>query len=259
MFFESHAHYDDLKFEQDRDTILSSVKEQNITKVINVAANMASSLHCIELAKKYDFIYATVGVHPHDVGAMLEDDLETLIGLSAYDKVVAIGEIGLDYYYENSPKEVQRLWFREQINIAKDIGLPIIVHSRDASKETYELIKDSRGYEVGGVIHCFSGSKEMAQAYVDMGFYIGVGGVVTYDNAKTLQEVVRAIPLKNILIETDSPYLSPVPNRGKRNDSRNLQYVVKAIAKLKEISEEEVIKTTYDNGLKLFMGNSSNN
>ncbi|PKM51149.1 MAG: hydrolase TatD [Firmicutes bacterium HGW-Firmicutes-7] len=252
MFFESHAHYDDLKFDQDRDILLASLKDEKITKVINVAANLTSSLRSLELAKKYDFVYATVGVHPHDVGAMMENDLETLIGLAAYDKVVAIGEIGLDYYYENSPKEVQKLWFREQINIAKDIGLPIIVHSRDAAKETYDIIKDSKAYEVGGIIHCFSGSKEMAQKYVDLGFYIGIGGVVTYNNAKTLHEVVRAIPLENILIETDSPYLSPVPNRGKRNDSRNLKYVVSAIANIKEISEEQVIKTTYENGLKLF-------
>lgn len=253
MYFESHAHYDDSKFAEDRDIIINSLKDEHITKVINVAANMKSSLKSIALAKKYDFIYASIGVHPHDVASMLEEDLETLIGLSAYEKVVAIGEIGLDYYYENAPREVQKLWFREQINIARALELPIIVHSRDAAKDTLDIIKTSKAYEVGGVIHCFSGSKEMALIYADLGFFIGVGGVVTYDNAKTLKEVVKALPLEHILIETDAPYLSPVPNRGKRNDSRNLKHIAKTIADIKDISEEEVIKTTYENGLKLFM------
>lgn len=253
MYFESHAHYDDSRFKEDRDLIINSIKDEKISKVINVAANMKSSLKSIALAKKYDFIYASIGVHPHDVASMLEEDLETLIGLSAYEKVVAIGEIGLDYYYENSPREIQKLWFREQINIARALELPIIVHSRDASKDTLDIIKTSKAYEVGGVIHCYSGSKEMALAYAHLGFYIGIGGVVTYNNAKMLKEVVKALPLEHLLIETDAPYLSPIPNRGQRNDSRNLKYIVKAIAEIKEVTEEEVVQATYENGHKLFM------
>lgn len=251
MIFESHAHYDDIKFDKDRYEVIDNLRNENIGKIINVAANMVSSVKCMELAKRYDFIYAAIGVHPHDVQDMKEEDLETLITFAAYDKVVGIGEIGLDYYYDNSPREVQKLWFREQMNLAKGLDLPVIIHSREAAKDTYDLITAADINK--GVIHCYSGSKEMAKDYVDMGFYIGVGGIVTYNNAKTLKEVVKAIPLENLLLETDCPYLSPVPNRGKRNDSSNLVYIAEAIAKLKEIDVEEVIKVTYENGMKLFL------
>lgn len=253
MIFESHAHYDDPRFDEDRDQLLSQLVSQGITKVINVAANMESSLKSIELARKYDFIYASVGVHPHDVKFMVEDDLETLIGLAAYEKVVAIGEIGLDYYYDNSPREIQRLWFREQLILANQLGLPVIIHSRDAAQETFDILMEEKAHEVGGVIHCFSGSKEMAMKYVELGYSIGIGGVITYSNAKNLVEVVKAIPLESILIETDCPYLSPIPMRGKRNDSTNLQYIVDTIANHRGISSEEVMEKTYDNAVKLFL------
>ncbi|MBC7959297.1 MAG: TatD family hydrolase [Vallitaleaceae bacterium] len=252
MIFESHAHYDDSKFLEDQQEVLQSLRAVGVGKVINVAADMKSSYASVELAKKYDFIYAAVGVHPHDVKNMMEEDLEKLIALAAYEKVVAIGEIGLDYYYDNSPREVQRLWFREQIILAKELELPIIVHSRDAAQETFDLIMELGADSVGGVIHCYSGSKEMAKLYTDKGFYLGIGGVITYDNAKSLKEVVREIPMERLLIETDCPYLSPVPNRGKRNDSRNLTYVVDAIAKIKQISAEEVVSITYNNASQLF-------
>jgi TatD DNase family protein len=252
MIFESHAHYDDSRFKKDRHEILSSLKDAGVGIVINAAANIKSSLKSIELAKKYDFIYPAVGVHPHDISDLMEEDLETLIGLASYNKVVAIGEIGLDYYYDNSPREVQKLWFREQINIAKEIELPLIIHSREAANDTYEIIKNSKAYEVGGVIHCFSGSKEMAQKYIDMGFYIGVGGVITFSNAQKVKEVVKAIPIDRILIETDCPYLTPVPNRGKRNDSTNLKYVIEEIGKIKGLSSDEVEDITYRNGERLF-------
>lgn len=255
MIFESHAHYDDLKFEEDQETVIKSLRAEGIHKVINVGANMHSSLKSIELAQKHDFFYAAIGVHPHDVKSMMEEDLEKLIALAVYDKVVAIGEIGLDYYYENSPKEVQKLWFREQMVIAKELELPLIIHSRDAAQDTFDLIKEVGAQEVGGVVHCYSGSKEMAERYVDMGFYLGIGGVVTYDNAKTLKEVVKAIPLEALLLETDCPYLSPVPKRGKRNDSINLKYIAEAIAIIKGIEVDEVLRTTYNNGMKLFLSN----
>ena len=252
MIFESHAHYDDESFDKDRKEILLSLKAKKIDKVINVAANMQSSLDSIQLAKQYEFIYASVGVHPHDVKEMKEDDLEKLIVLAANSKVVAIGEIGLDYYYENSVKEIQKLWFREQIHVAKQMNLPVIVHSREASLDTFSILSETNASEIGGVIHCFSGSMEMAQKYVEMGFYIGVGGVITFSNARKLKEVVAHIPLDNILIETDCPYLAPVPNRGKRNTSLNLPYIIEEIAKIKNVSIQEVIQATYKNGMKLF-------
>jgi len=252
MIFESHAHYDDDRFNKDRNELINSLKNERINKVINVGANIKSSKKSIELAQKYDFIYAAVGVHPHDVHQLKEDDLEKLIVMAAYEKVVAIGEIGLDYYYDNSPKEVQKLWFREQLSMAKELELPVIIHSREATNDTYEIIKESNISEIGGVIHCFSSSKEIALKYIDLGFYIGVGGVVTFSNAKKLVEVVEAVPLDKILIETDCPYLAPVPNRGKRNDSTNLKYIISKIAEIKNISEEEVMKVTYSNGMKLF-------
>lgn len=255
MIFESHAHYDDRQFDEDRYEVIQSLRAEGVDKVINVAADMHSSIRSIELAKKYDFIYATIGVHPHDVKSMMEEDLERLIALAVYDKVVAIGEIGLDYFYENSPKEIQKLWFREQMTIAKELELPIIVHSREASQDTFDLIKEAKAHTVGGVVHCYSGSKEMAQQYVEMGFYLGIGGVVTYANARTLKEVVKTIPIESLLLETDCPYLSPVPNRGKRNDSRNLKHIAEMIAEIKGLEYEEVLQKTYDNATRLFFRN----
>ena len=252
MIFESHAHYDDEKFNEDRNEVIEALFNEGIWKIINAGANIESSLKSIELAKKYDSFYASVGVHPHDVKDMHQKDIETLLVMATYKKVVAIGEIGLDYYYENSPKEIQKLWFREQISIAKEIQLPIIVHSRDASKDTYDIIKDTKAYEVGGVVHCFSGSKETAKKYVDLGMYIGIGGVITFPKANKLKEVVEAIPIENILVETDCPYLSPMPNRGKRNDSRNIKYILEAVGNIKGIAYEEVERITFENGEKLF-------
>jgi TatD DNase family protein len=252
MIFESHAHYDDEQFDIDRDTLLEGLTEEGIEYIINVGANIKSSYECVKLAKKYDYIYAAIGVHPHDVKHMKEQDLESLIGLASYDKVVAIGEIGLDYYYDFSPRETQKLWFREQIKIAKDLELPIIIHSRDASKDTFDIIKESEAKQVGGVVHCYSGSYEMAVEYTKLGFYIGVGGVITFKNANKLKEVVKKIPIDNILIETDSPYLAPVPNRGKRNDSSNLKYIAQEISNIKNISYDDVINLSNKNAKRLF-------
>lgn len=252
MIYDSHAHYNDAKFDQDRDELLGKMEDSGISKIMNCSSNLVEAVEIIKMCDKYPFIYGSVGVHPHDVNEMHDQDLETLLGLTAHKKILAIGEIGLDYYYDNVPKEVQRLWFREQIKVAKHLGLPIIVHSRDAAKDTYDILVESRASEVGGVIHCFTSSKEMAIKYVDLGFYIGVGGMVTFKNAKKIKEVVAAIPLSRLLIETDAPYLTPEPYRGKRNDSRKLPEVIKAIAEIKGISEAEVEKATYDNAMQLF-------
>ncbi len=250
MYFESHAHYDDGRFKNDREEILNLLPSCGIDYVINVGCDMKSSRESIKMAEKYDYIYAAVGVHPHNAENMKESDLDEIRQMSNHKKVVAIGEIGLDFYYDNSPRDVQRYWFKRQLEIVKELNKPVIIHSRDASQETFDIIKESGVKK--GVIHCYSGSAQMAMDYVKMGFYIGVGGVVTFSNAKKLVEVVETIQLEQILIETDSPYLSPIPNRGKRNDSRNLQFVVEKIAKIKDISPEKVANITKLNAKQLF-------
>ena len=253
MIFDSHAHYDDERFNEDREAVLEKIQKEQVSRVINIGADLNSSLKSIELAKQHDFIYAAIGVHPHDVQDLKEEDLETLLGLAAHHKVVALGEIGLDYYYDNSPREIQKLWFREQIQLAKGIELPLVIHSRDAAEDTYHILEEAGAHELGGVIHCFSYSREMAERFVDLGFYIGIGGVITFPKAKKLLEVVKHIPLNKLLIETDAPYLSPEPFRGRRNDSGYLKYVIQKIAEIKAVSEEEVTKVTYDNAMKLFI------
>lgn len=254
MIFESHAHYDSEQFNKDREALFKRFPEAGIQYVINIGADLRSSRLSVEMAKRYPFVYAAVGVHPHDVKDMKEDNLEHLIHMAAFDKVVAIGEIGLDYHYDYSPRSIQKLWFREQLKVAKDLGLPVVIHSREASQDTFDLIMEADLTEAKGVIHCYAGSAEMAKEYVKHGYYIGIGGVVTFNNAKKTKEVVEAIPLDRILIETDAPYLAPVPHRGKRNDSTYLVHVIEAIAKIKGVSPEEVEEATYMNGKRLFFG-----
>lgn len=250
MYFDSHAHYDDERFEEDRESLLESLKEKGVDFVVNAAADMSSCHTSLALAEKYAFIYSSIGVHPHDVKDLTEADLEEMKQLAAHKKVVAIGEIGLDYYYDNSPREEQRIWFMKQLLLAKELDLPVIIHSRDASQETFDLIVESGVKE--GVIHCFSGSYELAKEYVKRGFYIGVGGSLTFKNARKTVEVVEGIELDHILIETDCPYLTPVPHRGKRNDSSYLKYVVQKIAEIKGISEDEVARVSCQNAKLLF-------
>lgn len=250
MYFESHAHYDDRRFREDREKLLTHLPSCGIDYVVNIGCDVKSSKQSIRLAEKYDYIYATVGIHPHELYDMSSQTIAELRRLSAHKKVVAIGEIGLDYYYDTHPRELQQFWFRQQLRLAEELQKPVVIHSRDASQETFDIIKSSSVRQ--GVIHCYSGAWQMAMDYVDMGFYIGVGGVVTFSNAKKLVEVVEHVPLEKILIETDSPYLAPNPNRGKRNDSRNLEYIVNKIAKIKNLSPENVAKVTQDNAKSLF-------
>lgn len=250
MYFETHAHYDDEKFDEIRDDLLQSLPINNITTVINVGADMASSFNSIELAEKYPFIYAAVGVHPHDAENMKQEDIKTLIQYSKHPKVIAIGEIGLDYYYDFSPRDVQRYWFEKQLELANEVDLPVIIHSREATQETFDIIKSSKVRK--GVIHAFSGSVEIANAYIDMGFYIGVGGVVTFKNAKKLVEVVENVKMDHILLETDSPYLSPVPVRGTCNNSQNLVYIAEKIAQIKQKDVNFVVEKTRKNAEILF-------
>ena len=250
IFFESHAHYDDRRFDDDRDAILAAMPRNNVARVINVGADMASSYASIKLAEKYPFVYAAVGVHPHDACTLTEEKLAELKSLCTHPKVVAIGETGLDFHYDHSPRDVQRYWFEKQLILAYEVNLPVIIHSRDAAQETFDIIKKSPVRR--GVIHSYSGSVPMAKDYIAMGFLLGIGGVITFDKTKRLPEVAAAVPLSSILIETDAPYLTPKPHRGKRNESPYLIYIVQAIAGIKNISPETVAAQTYVNACALF-------
>ena len=251
MYFESHAHYDDERFDDDRDELLASFPAEGIETVVNSSSDIASSRASIALAEKYPFFYASVGVHPHEVSKMREEDIDTLRELSKHPKVVAIGEIGLDFYYDLSPRDDQRYWFKRQLALAEELDMPVIIHSRDASQECFDIISASNVRK--GVIHCYSGSAPMAQDYADMGFYIGIGGSLTFKNNKKTVEVVEKLPLEKILIETDSPYLAPVPYRGRRNDSHLLKYVVEKISEIKNVPEIDICNITKNNAIELFI------
>ncbi|MCI6676476.1 MAG: TatD family hydrolase [Clostridiales bacterium] len=250
--FETHAHYDDEWFEEDRDALLVQFPGQGIEKVVNIAASLASIPTTIALAEQYDYIYAAVGVHPSETKELTEENFSLVREMAQHPKAVAVGEIGLDYYWDETERSVQKYWFERQIELARELKKPLVIHSRDAAKDTMDMMKALHTEEIGGVIHCFSNSVEMAKEYVNMGFYIGVGGVVTFKNARVLKEVVQAIPLERIVLETDSPYLAPVPYRGKRNCSLYLPYVVTAISELKQVSEEEVVQVTNKNAHQLY-------
>lgn len=254
MIFETHAHYDDDRFNEDRDEILRRLPEEGVGVVINSGASVESTRDTIRLAKEYDYVYAAVGVHPSLVEELDEDFMNWMKEQAAWEKTVAIGEIGLDYYWDKEPEvqAKQREWFGRQIELARETNLPIIVHSRDAAADTLQVMKEHHAEEIPGVIHCFSYSKEMALEYIKMGYYIGVGGVVTFKNAKKLVETVEAIPLDKILLETDCPYMAPEPYRGKRNYSGYLTYVRNKIAEIKGVSPEEVERVTEENARALF-------
>lgn len=254
MIFETHAHYDDESFDEDREQLLCSLPEQGIGRVINVGASIETTKTTLALAAKYDFIYAAVGVHPSDIDGLNEETYALLKQQATLPKTVAIGEIGLDYYWDKEPEvqKAQRYWFKRQLELARETKLPVIIHSRDAAADTMEVMRDAHAEEIPGVIHCYSYSKEMAQEFIRMGYYIGVGGVVTFKNAKKLKETVESIPLERILLETDCPYMAPEPYRGTRNDSSNIPYVIAKIAELKGITAEEVEHVTEQNARKLF-------
>jgi TatD DNase family protein len=260
MIFDTHAHYDDEAFSEDREDLIASLKEAGIGHVIDVGASKASQPLVKGLADRYDFIYGALGMHPDEVGD-LDDRLWEYIkeGLDHDPKIVAVGEIGLDYHWDVQPHDVQIHWFKEQIRLAQERDLPILVHSRSAAADTMAVIQELYGegtpgfaMKRKGIIHCYSYSLEQAKLYTDLGFYLGIGGVVTFKNARKLKKVVTEIPLDHLLLETDCPYMAPEPNRGKRNSSLYLPYVVQAIADLKGISTEEVEDTTWKNAMDLF-------
>ena len=254
MIFETHAHYDDDSFDTDRDALIASMPEKGIGRIINVGASIETTKTTLALAKQYDFVYAAVGVHPSDISGLNEETYAWLREQTKWSKTVAVGEIGLDYYWDKEPEvqKAQRYWFGRQLELAREAKLPVIIHSRDAAADTMEVMKSVHAEEIPGVIHCYSYSKEMAAEFVKMGYYIGVGGVVTFKNAKKLKETVEAIPLERILLETDCPYMAPEPYRGSRNDSSNIPYVIAKIAELKGITKEEVERVTEENARKLF-------
>ena len=254
MIFESHAHYDDKAFDEDRDELLRRCKSEGIEYIVNVSSDIASVKTTLALVSKWDFMYAAVGIHPDGVGELNEENFEWLRVMCSRPKVMAVGEIGLDYHWDKEHHDLQKYWFRRQLELAKEMGLPVIVHSRDASADTLEEIRKADNQELTGVIHCFAYSTESALEYIKMGYYIGVGGVVTFKNAKKLKEVVKAIPAESILLETDCPYLAPEPNRGKRNSSLNLPYVAAEIARIKDMDVGEVIRVTNENAKRLYFG-----
>jgi TatD DNase family protein len=247
MIFDSHAHYDDEAYNEDRDAVIGRLKEEGVEALVNIGASIEGSESSIALAKKYPFIYATIGVHPENIKTMTEDDIDWLREHSKEEKVVAIGEIGLDYYWDKDNKEDQKKWFRKQIALAKETNLPIAIHSRDAAADTINILKEEHVEEIGGIIHCYSYSKESVKDYLKLGLYVGIGGVLTFKNGRKLREAVEEIPLERIVLETDAPYLAPDPYRGKRNNSAYLKYVVDKIAEIKETSTEEVIRITTQN------------
>ena len=252
MIFDTHAHYDDEAFDEDRDQLLSSMKDGGVGCIVNVCASAGGFGGTLELIKAYPFVYGAVGVHPDDAGIMTQDTLDEIRRLSHMEKMVAIGEIGLDYYWDKENHEKQIYWFERQLEVAREEKLPFIIHSRDAAKDTLDTMKRLHAGDIGGVVHCFSYGKEMAREYLDMGLSLGIGGVLTFKNARKLVEVVEYAPLESLLLETDSPYLAPVPNRGKRNSSLNIPYVVEKIAEIKGVSREEVEEITWKNSFRVF-------
>lgn len=252
MIFETHAHYDDEAFDEDRDSLLKSLYKEGIEYVVNVGASIETTKKTLDLTKQYSFVYGAVGVHPSDTAELNEENFKWLGQAALLPKVVAIGEIGLDYYWDTPERSIQKEWFERQMELAKELKLPAIIHSRDAAADTLDMIRMTDLKQTGGVIHCFSYGKDMAKSYLDMGFYLGIGGVVTFKNAKKLKEVVEYAPMEQLVLETDCPYLAPEPNRGKRNSSLNLIYVAKEIARLKGIPYEDVITITEQNAKRMY-------
>lgn len=256
MIFESHAHYDDERFAEDRGELLTQLPTLGIKRIINVASTIESIDVCVKLSKEYPHVYASVGVHPSELEGMTDDVIDHMKQLTADEKVVAIGEIGLDFYWEKDEEAQnnQKDWFIKQLALARAVDLPVIIHSRDAAEETMRIMKE-HATGLDAVIHCYSYSPELVREYVKMGYYLGIGGVVTFKNAKKLVTTVEQTPLNRILLETDSPYLTPEPFRGERNDSGKLFYVVEKIAQIKGLSTQEVEEVTWNNACALFRMN----
>ena len=250
MYFDTHAHYDDEAFDTDRDELLASLPEAGVTLVLDPGCDVKSSEQALSLAGRFAHVYAAVGIHPEELGKMREGDLARIEALCDDPRCVAVGEIGLDYYWDDTHKEEQKALFIQQLELAIDHDLPVIIHDREAHGDCLDIVR--RCPDVRGVFHCYSGSREMAEELLKRGWYLGFDGPITNKNARKAIEVLEICPLDRLLIETDSPYLSPVPRRGKRNDSRNLRYVTEKIAEIKGLTAEEVAAAAMENGRRLF-------
>lgn len=247
MIFDTHAHYDDEAFDGDRDELLTHMRERGIEYIVNAGAGLASTAKTVELTEKYPFVYGSAGVHPSETAELTLQDMEWLLEMSKKEKIVAIGEIGLDYHWQEPEREVQKRWFKEQLKLAEQTHLPVIIHSRDAAADTLEILKEWDSHKTKGVIHCFSYTWETAKEYLAMDYYFGIGGVLTFKNAKKLKEAVKQIPMERILLETDCPYLAPEPYRGKRNQSEYILYAAEKLAELKGLDREKVLEITSGN------------
>lgn len=252
MLFDTHAHLNAEQYNEDLEQVIERAKSEKVEKIVVVGFDRPTITRAMELIEEYDFIYAAIGWHPVDAIDMKDEDLAWIKDLSQHEKVVAIGEMGLDYYWDKSPKDVQKEVFRRQIALAKEVKLPIVIHNRDATEDVVTILKEEGAAEVGGIMHCFTGSLETAKACMEMNFYISFGGPVTFKNAKKPKEVVKEIPSDKLLIETDCPYLTPVPFRGKRNEPSYVKYIAEQIAELREISFEELSELTTKNAKKVF-------
>ncbi len=250
--FDTHAHYDDKAFAEDRDALLADLPAQGIAKVVNVGASLGSCERTIELMNRYDYVYGAIGIHPTDTAQLDEASFAWLREQCQLEKCVAVGEIGLDYYWDEPDREIQKRWFVRQIDLARELHKPMIIHSRDAAQDTVDIMTAEKCGEIGGVIHCYSYTKETARIFLDMGFYFGIGGVLTFQNARKLKEAVEYIPMDRIVLETDCPYLAPVPYRGKRNCSLYLPGVVTAMAQIKGLDEETVRAAAWENAHTLY-------
>ncbi len=250
FLYDTHAHLNDTRFDTDRDAVIEKIKNSGVGLVNNIAYDIQSSLDSIDLAEKYNFIYATAGVHPSDVNPMTGADIQTLKKLAAHPKVVAIGETGLDYHYDDADPEKQKFWFRAQLDLAKELNMPVVIHDRDSKGECIAILKEKQ--ITNAVIHCFSGSAETAKELIKMGLYVSFTGVVTFKNARRAIEALKVIPIERLFIETDCPYMAPEPFRGLRNDSSMVYRVAEQIAEVKEMPIDDVIRITRENGMKFF-------
>ena len=248
MYFDTHAHYDDEAFDEDRYELIEEMHKNGVDNIINIATDMESCKTTMALAQKYDYIYAAVGVHPHEVKDMKKEDINKITEYCKYDKIVAVGEIGLDFHYD-CDKELQKVVFRKQLELAEKYNKPVIIHSRDCIQETYDILTE---YHVKGIMHCYSGSVEMAVKFNKIGFYIGVGGISTFKNASKIVSVIKKIPLEYILLETDSPYLTPEPFRGHVNEPANISIIFKKICDIKGLDYQEGERVLYRNLVSLF-------
>lgn len=249
LIFDSHAHYDDAKFDNDRDELIKSMLDKNVNTIINCGTDIDNSNKCINISKRFERVYCALGVHPHEADSVNNDFIEKLKNLFAFKKAIAVGEIGLDYHYDLSKRENQIDIFEKQIKLALEINKPIIVHDREAHKDTLDLLKK---YKPKGVIHCFSGSVEMAKEIINLGMYIGIGGAVTFKNAKKIVDVVKQTPLNRILLETDAPYMTPVPYRGTRCNSEHILFTAQKISEIKCIDTNKILEDSTENACNLF-------